>query len=54
MYAGAMLGYGDEHPVHLGPLSPGVFPTASLGYDRYALEATVLPTFWWVGLKVEF
>ena len=53
-YAGALIGYGKEHPIHFGALSPGVYPTVSVGYKEYSLETGVMPTFWWVGLKVEF
>ncbi len=54
VYAGALLGYGDKHPIHFGMVSPGVYPTGSLGYDIYSVEVSVMPTFWWIGLKVEF
>jgi len=54
VYAGALIGYGQEHPIHLGALSPGMYPTLSIGYGEYSLEGGVMPTFWWLGFKVEF
>ncbi len=54
VYAGILIGYGEEHPIRVGMLSPGAYPTASIGYKQYSLEGGAMPTFWWVGLKVEF
>jgi hypothetical protein len=54
LYAGVLIGYGHEHPVNFGMLSPGAYPTASVGYKRYSLEGGVMPTFWWLSFKVEF
>ena len=53
-YAGILAGYGHEHPIRFGMLSPGAYPTASIGYKQYSLEGGVMPTFCWMGLKVEF
>ena len=54
VYAGALIGYGTKHPIHFGVLSPGVYPTVSVGYKEYSLETGVMPTFWWLAFKVEF
>jgi hypothetical protein len=54
VYAGILAGYGHKHPIRLGMLSPGAYPTASIGYKRYSLEGGALPTFWWLMFKVEF
>lgn len=54
LYAGVLFGYGSKHPVNFGIASPGVYPTASLGYKQYSLEVSVMPTLWWVSFKVEF
>jgi len=53
-YLGALLGYGHDHPVHLGVLSPGAYPTGNIGYDNYSVEVGLMPGFVWTGLKVEF
>ncbi len=53
-YAGILLGYNRGHSIRLGVFSPGAYPTASIGYKRYSFEGGVMPTFWWVGAKVEF
>ncbi len=53
-YAGILIGYGDEHPINFGMLSPGAYPTASVGYKKYSLEGGAMPNFWWVMFKVEF
>ena len=54
LYAGGLIGYGQEAPIHFGALSPGVYPTLSIGYNEYSLEGGVMPTFWWLGFKVEW
>ena len=54
VYAGVLIGYGHQHPIHVGVFSPGVYPTVSVGHDRYSLEMGVMPTFMWWGFKVEF
>ena len=54
LYAGILIGYGTDHPIHLGIFSPGVYPTLSLGKDKYSLELGVMPTFTWIGFRVEF
>ena len=54
IYGGALIGYGKEAPIHLGAMSPGVYPTLSIGYKEYSLEGGVMPTFWWFGFKVEW
>lgn len=54
LYAGVLAGYGTKHPIRLGMLSPGMYPTVSLGYDIYSFELSAMPTFWWISFKVEF
>lgn len=54
LYGGVLAGYGTKHPVRLGMFSPGVYPTVSIGRKTYSLEVGVMPTFWWMGLKIEF
>jgi hypothetical protein len=54
LYTGILIGYGKNHPVHWGAISPGVYPTGSIGYDRYSLEVGVMPGFVWSGIKIEF
>ena len=53
-YTGVLAGYGHKHPISFGMLSPGAYPTASLGYKQYSLEGGAMLSFWWVGLKMEF
>jgi hypothetical protein len=54
LYTGVLIGYGTDHPIHLGVFSPGVYPTVSVGRDVYSVELGVMPTFWWLMFKVEF
>jgi hypothetical protein len=54
VYPGILIGYGNEHPINWGVFSPAVYPTVSIGKDVYSVEVGVMPTFWWVGFKVEF
>ena len=54
IYLGVLVGYGDHHPIHLGAISPGLYPTGSIGYKRYSLEVGVMPGFVWSGVKIEF
>jgi len=54
LYIGALWGYGTNHPIHIGGLSPGAYPTASIGRKQYSLEVGVMPTFWWLAFKVDF
>ena len=54
LYGGVLIGYGNEHPINFGMLSPGIYPTASVGYQEYSLELGVLPTFWWLVFRVNF
>lgn len=54
IYLGILIGYGKDHPVHLGAVSPGAYPTGSMGYDRYSIEVGLMPGFVWTGFKVEF
>ncbi|MFX0202033.1 MAG: hypothetical protein ACFFCW_38465 [Candidatus Hodarchaeota archaeon] len=54
LYLGGLVGYGDKNPVNYHGLGFGVYPTASIGYERYSIEMGVMPTFVWWGFKVEF
>jgi hypothetical protein len=54
LYAGVLIGYGTEHPIHYGVFSPGIYPTFSIGRKNVSLEVGVMPTFAWSSIKVEF
>jgi hypothetical protein len=52
--AGILAGYGHEHPIQFGMLSPGMYPTVDVGKGKHSIGIGIMPTFWWVMFKVEF
>ena len=51
---GTLWGYGTQHPIHFGGLSPGLYPTVNVGRGNHSVGLGVMPTFWWMNYRYEF